>query len=98
MIRVTIDLHIVSKGQEGGYWASTLTKYAWEDYKKTYTWCKDDGELRAELKERHGYSFMLLREHIPMHEAIEDRIGFSAKVETVRSWPKKLDPEEEFSA
>lgn len=98
MIRVTIDLHVVSKSESGGYWLSDLPRHEWENYKKSYTWCKNEAELRIELNQRHGFQFMLAQEHMPIHEVILDRVGFGAKTESVRSWPHKINIEEELNA
>lgn len=99
MIRVTVDLHVVSKGSDGAFWVSSLTMQQWNDYKQQYTWCKDDSDLRAELRERFGELFIRIPAHIPLHEVITERLGMGVhgKVETVKSWPQKLNLEEELS-
>lgn len=99
MIRVTIDLHVISKGDEGGFWLSTLSKCAWEGYKKKYTWCdENDGLLRDELRERFGEQFMLVREGDNPSQVISARIGFGAQVSIVIGWPTKIKLEEELNA
>ncbi len=101
MIRVTVDLHAVSKGSDGAFWVSSLTMQAWNDYKQQYTWCQnDDAILRAELRERFGEIFIRVPAHIPLHEAITERLGIGVygKVESVRAWPQQLNLEEEFDA
>lgn len=98
MIRVTIDLHVISRGCQGGYWVSTLPKHEWERYLSYYTWCSDDGELRAELRERFGESFILIREGVDAAEAISEMICFNADVELITGWPTKLNLEEELNA
>ncbi len=100
MIRVTVDLHVVSKCTDGAFWVSSITKYAWNEYKQKYTWCKDDGELRAELRERFGDIFIRIPSHVPPQEAITERLGVGVhgKVELVKSWPQQLNLEEEFDA
>ena len=90
MIRVTIDLHVVSKGNDGSYWLSNLTQHAWEEYKKKFTWCKNDEELRADLREL-GEAFILVRDNETVDEAITDRLGCHANVSHVRGWPQKID-------
>lgn len=95
MIRVTIDLHVISKSEGGSYWLSSLPQHAWEDYKKKFTWCKHDGELRDDLRGL-GEDFILVRDGDTIGEAVANRLGCHANISQVISWPEKIDLDSEI--
>jgi hypothetical protein len=94
MIRIIMELHVVSRGEDGGFWLSDMTPQAWRHTKEMRTWLKSDSELRAELSDDF---FMFIKDSKSLELALEKRFPFISRSETAdTSWPTPVDLEKEL--
>jgi hypothetical protein len=97
MIRVTIDLHVVSKGEYGGYWLSTMSRSEFEDRKKSM-YCSSDAELRSDLQSLFDAEFFLVSAGNDVRAVIARRLGMHTDIRTVGDgWPVKINLEKELA-
>lgn len=96
MIRVTFDLHVVSKGDDGSYWLSDVTESCFREHKMAI-WADSDEEARDCLRESFDAIFMRVNPGQDVREVIYNHLGISGCcIHQVRLWPLKIDLESEL--
>ena len=100
MIRVTIDLNVVSESEDA-YWLSDCPLSVYRQHLKTTG--GDHAATRVELRSREEshrldeYQFIRVPKDTSTAETVENRIGFLCDVSQVVKWPHAIDLEAEVS-
>jgi hypothetical protein len=95
MIRVIIDLNVVSRGEDGkGYWLSDASVSCWHDNRAMYG---DDSETREYMRETWDYLFVFVPDGADPRASLGSRFSGIRDISQVKPWPLSINLEEELN-